>query len=200
MTRTLVVLTLLVGACDDGGDKDGGGALAWYTTCGDPACSGYSGPFEGVEACADEELGAACTEEGATCDPVDDCNALVICAAEDPKEQEGGCPISLRAAKQDIRYLSEADRAGLRDALLDVRLARYQYLDALPGAPDRLGFVIDDLPDGSPAVLPSGGRVDVYGFTSMTVAAVQAQQAELAALRAEVAALRAEVEALRTAP
>ena len=202
MTRTWTLAALLLGACDDGGGKDGetATALAWYMTCGDPACSGYSGPFEGVEACTDEELGAVCTEDGATCDPEDSCNALVICAAEDPKDQEGGCPISLRAFKRDIRYLSTDDRSALRDAVLGVKLARYQYKDALPGTPDRLGFLIDDQPTGSPAVLPSGRRVDVYGLTSMTVAAVQAQQAELDALRAEVAALRAEVEALRTAP
>ena len=39
-------------------------------TCGDPACSGYSGPIEGVPTCSEEGLveGDVCSEEGAVCD------------------------------------------------------------------------------------------------------------------------------------
>lgn len=50
---------------------------------------------------------------------------------------------------------------------------------------------------GSPAVLPSGGRVDLYGYTSMAVAALQVQEARLAAQAAELAAQRAQIGALK---
>ncbi len=69
--------------------------LSWYASCGDPACSTYAGPWEGVPLCADEgvALGDSCPDPDASCDPVDACNALWVCTAEDPHDQEGGCPI-----------------------------------------------------------------------------------------------------------
>lgn len=199
LPRTLLVLSLLP-ACVDKGDSGGetsAAPLLWYSTCGDPVCNTYSGPFQGVPLCTTEAEGATCTPEGATCDPVNDCNALLTCSTEDPKMQEGGCPISLRRYKEQIRYLSPEQRAAMADALMGVKLANYQYKGAEGATAERLGFLIDDLPVGSPAVLPDGGHVDVYGFTSMTVAAVQGQQAEIDALKAELAALRAEVAAMR---
>lgn len=54
----------------------------------------------------------------------------------------------------------------------------------------RLGFLIDDDP-ASPAVRPDGERVDLYGYTSLAIAALQEQQAEIDALKAEVEALKA---------
>lgn len=169
--------------------------LQWYTTCGDPACSGYGGPFDGVPLCADQVEGEACAAEGEQCDPEDDCNALLVCAAADPKDQTGGCPISRRAHKTEVSYLDpEGLRAAAKEAL-DLRLATWRYRGEA-GEQRRLGFVIDDAP-GSPAVRPDGERVDLYGYTSLALAALQAQQAEIEALRAELAALRAEVEACR---
>ena len=38
-----------------------GGALQWFTTCGDPVCRGHM-PREDVERCADQQVGAACAE------------------------------------------------------------------------------------------------------------------------------------------
>ncbi|MGH7896283.1 MAG: hypothetical protein ACREQL_16575, partial [Candidatus Binatia bacterium] len=52
-----------------------------------------------------------------------------------------------------------------------------------------LGFIIDDV-GTSPAVAADGGHVDLYGYTSMAVAAIQAQQKRIEALEREVAALR----------
>lgn len=98
---------------------------------------------------------------------------------------------SLRALKQDIAYLSEEDQSDCLDAVMRVQLARFRYRDGDPGTPQRLGFMIDDLPADSPAVAPDGRHVNLYGFTSMAVAALQSQQRELDALRAEVAALSA---------
>lgn len=196
MKTRLILLSLLAACVGSDKDESGGAKLQWYLGCGDPVCQGYTGPFEGVALCDDEVEGAACETEGETCDPVDDCNALLQCATEDPKKQTGGCPISLRRYKTDVAYLNAAERETLRQAVLSTRLARWRYKTAEPGSETRLGFLIDDQPGGSPAVLPDGQRVDLYGYTSMAVAALQAQQEEIAVLRAEIAALRARVEEL----
>jgi polyhydroxyalkanoate synthesis regulator phasin len=45
----------------------------------------------------------------------------------------------------------------------------------------------------------SGQRVDLYGYTSMTVAAVQVQAREIEVLRAEIDALRRQVDRLAAA-
>jgi hypothetical protein len=166
-------------------------ALQWYLDCGDPVCQGYTGPFDGVSACADlgVAVGDACTDEGLTCDPQDDCNALAICASEDPTQLTGGCPISLRRYKHAVHYLSEGERDAAARRLLAMRLASWRYTWEGDGPPAHLGFLIDDQP-GSPAVQPDGAHVDLYGYTSLAVAAVQAQQAEIDALKGEVEELR----------
>jgi hypothetical protein len=101
------------------------------------------------------------------------------------------CPISRRAAKRDIRYLDADDRRHLADQVLSLRLATYRYREPLPSAASHLGFVIDDVAGPSPSIASDGDHVDLYGYTSMAVAAIQQQAAEIAALRAEVASLRA---------
>ena len=104
------ILLLLLPACPPGEKPDdSAAATAWYFTCGDPACSGYSGPFDGVPLCTDETAGAACDSPDATCDPQDSCNALLVCASEDPTQQTGGCPISRARHKRDIVYLDPGD-------------------------------------------------------------------------------------------
>ena len=70
------------------------------------------------------------------------------------------------------------------------RFTRYRTESA--DAPARLGFLIDDV-GAAACVQATGQRVDLYGYTSMTVAAVQVQAGEIAQLRAELAALRLEV-------
>ncbi len=213
MRATLLGAALLLTACGDRDDTSAAGddthaetPLQWWMGCGDPVCQSYSGPFAGVSLCADlgVSVGDGCDAEAATCDPVDDCNALLICATEDPTEQPGGCPVSLRSSKTDIAYLGPSDLAAARDALLDVRLARWRYRWD-PPATERLGFIIDDQP-APVAIQPDGRHVDVYGYASLAVAAAQAQQAELndqaarlAAQEAELAALKAELAALRAA-
>ena len=95
-------------------------------------------------------------------------------------------------AKRDISYL---DDRGLDRLLADIRgmrLARYQYQDEAGRRRDHLGFIIDDVGD-SPAVTADGGHVDLYGYTSMAVAAIQAQQKRIDALEREVASLRREL-------
>ena len=56
-------------------------------------------------------------------------------------------------------------------------------------ATSRLGFIIEDV-EPSLSVDAPDDMVDLYGYTTMTVAALQAQARELAALRREVAGLK----------
>ncbi len=169
----------------------------WFFTCGDPVCQEYSGPTEGIALCTDEEAGAICTKEGETCDPVDDCNALLICTTEDPTAGAGGCPISKRAAKHDIQYLSDAERDAAAAQVLDMRLATWAYNGQPDGERAHLGFIIDDVGGTSPAVTPDGGHVDLYGYTSLTLAAVQSQEQRIRADEARIARLEAEIVELK---
>jgi hypothetical protein len=87
---------------------------------------------------------------------------------------------------------------------MSTRLATYRYKRPAPlgmGPDDapHLGFIIEDMPGGSAAVLPSRDRVDLYGYTSMTVASLQHQQREIDELRADLTRLRAENAALKRA-
>ncbi len=193
MRTLLPALALLLG-CPPGDKEDP--ELRWYTTCGDPACQAYTPEAHTNPPCESEAEGEICPAEGTGCDLQVDCNTELVCATEDPKAGEGGCPISLRAAKADIRYVDADARAALHDALVRVRLAEYRYAADADGK-RHLGFLIDDQPAGSPAVLPSGERVDLYGYTSMAVAALQEQEARLAAQDRRIAAQEAELAALR---
>ncbi len=182
----LALAAMLLGSCS-GTDTDTTPPAdpQWWTTCGDPVCNTYSGPFDGVPICAEEVEGEPCTDDGAQCDLQNDCNVFLRCSVADPKGGEYGCPISLAAAKKDINYLDEA---------LKLRLATWRYRTEADDAPVHLGFVIDDRPS-SPAVAADGGHVDLYAYTSLAIAAIQVQQAEIDALRAEIDALRKELQA-----
>jgi len=164
----------------------------WWTTCGDPVCSGYGGPFDGVPLCTEEQEGDPCAEEGGQCDLESDCNVFLSCAVADPKGGEGGCPISLASAKKDIRYLDRGTLESTADEALRLQLATWRYRDEANDARVHLGFVIDDRP-ASPAVAADGGHVDLYAYTSLAIAAIQVQQQEIDALRSEVDALRREL-------
>lgn len=183
--RALVLIALgLVQSC---GTEPSPPAL-WYFTCGDPVCRGYVP--SGVPACTSAQVaGAMCAPQDARCDPQDGCNRLLLCSRDDPTQRPGGCPISRASAKQDIRYLADADIDGRYAELRGLRLATYRYRDAGPASPKRLGFIIDD---GPPAVCIAGrgDSVDLYGYTSLTVAAVQAQARRIEQLEREVAELR----------
>ena len=201
--RWAPALALALACGDEQEDTSAQASLTWYTSCGDPACAGYSGPFDGLETCVDEVEGTACEVEGSACDLETACNNQLVCATEDPTAAPYGCPQSLARFKHRIQYLDDTERESARKQLLATRLATWAYKWDPPERRARLGFLIDDQPD-SPAVLADGQHVDLYGYTSLTVAAVQAQEAELASMRTELAetqaalaALRAEVAALR---
>jgi hypothetical protein len=105
-------------------------------------------------------------------------------------EEAGNCPMSTRAVKEDIRYLSPAEIDRVASETTAMRLANYRYSSPAFGAPGKhLGFIIEDSP-GVPAVSPSHRTVDLYGFASMLLATSQAQQRRIEALEREVARLR----------
>lgn len=159
-----------------------------YESCGDPVCQGWTP--KGLPGCGSFVAGDNCPValEGRQCDPGDACNTILQCDSSDPFA--GPCPISLRSAKHDIDYVSTDRRDDLAKDLMKFRLAEYTYNDDPSGA-RHLGFIIDDV-GASPAVAPNGQRVDVYGYTTMAVAALQQQQQEIELLKAEIAALKAE--------
>jgi hypothetical protein len=138
--------------------------------------------------------GAACSTENEECWPGGGCGVLLVCAKADPKSS--GCPISRARYKKDITYLPESELHRVHGDLMAMRLATWRYTSEPATAREHLGFIIDDSP-ASPAVAASGDQVDLYGYTSMAVAAAQVQDKRLDALERELQALREEVGALR---
>lgn len=166
--------------------------LQWFSTCGDPVCRGWSGQ-SGLPLCTTQAEGQACDSTGDGCDPKSDCNSVLVCADHDPKQS--GCPISSRRFKTEIHYLESAELAELAQSVDQIRLASYVYKSD-PHAVRQLGFIVEDNA-GTPAVQLERSRVDLYGYTSMAVAAVQTQNKRVAALESEIGALRAELALVR---
>ena len=137
--------------------------------------------FDGVPYCASNRpsVGDPCTS-GDPCaiTPADECGqTLLACNGTAWQVNMETCPISTARAKRDINYLGQDDILRLRDALLGVKLATYKYKLGDPS--EHLGFIIEDMQAGSPAVLASRERVDLYGYLSMAVAAIQQQQRQI---------------------
>lgn len=97
--------------------------------------------------------------------------------------------LSRRAFKKDIDYVPDAERAELARDALAIPLARYRYKTEPESQSRHLGFIIDDQPAECPAVAADGTHVDLYGYTSMLLAAVQEQQKQIDALKKQVDAL-----------
>jgi hypothetical protein len=187
-----------VAACEAGRCvvRDGtAAATKWYFTCGDPVCRGYTGG-SGLPKCTTEKAGNACPTADAKCDPQDSCNRLLVCSVQDPTQQPGGCPISRRDAKGEIKYLGPSELERLREELLGMKLATWRYKH--DPARERLGFIIEDQPPASPAVDPGRALVDLYGYASLAVATIQTQAKEIEALRRELAEVKRALE--RRAP
>lgn len=136
-------------------------------------------------------MGTSCTTEGQTCavEQPGECGQHVLACQQGQWTLSGGqCPVSSARFKQDIAYLDEAHAEALREELMRVKLATYRYRSPDPST--HLGFIIEDMPPGSPAVLPSRDRVDLYGYLSMAVATLQRQEKALAELKQEVARMK----------
>jgi hypothetical protein len=193
--RVMALCALLMGCGGDGvpsgGAADlstGGGSYKWYLTCGDPVCRGHTPT--GVTACTTQVAGQSCATLGDQCDPSNMCNALLQCSATDPRMNPGGCPISRRQYKADIEYLNHAQLARYADELLKLPLATYRYKEGPPAR--HLGFILED---AGPSAAADGERdmVDLYGYTSMAVAALKVQAQQIDELRTEVSALKKEL-------
>jgi hypothetical protein len=175
--------------------------MLWYQTCGDPVCRGHVVDPNIPPCDADMMAGGPCAHPGELCDFGDECGAELLCTDSDPRMQAGGCPISKRAFKDDIRYLPSTEVDARAAALLEVKLAEYRYKTEAEGGTPHLGFIIDDGVPGA-ALRPTRDQVDLYGYTTLAVAAVQAQARQIEQMRAEMAELRALVveQAQRCAP
>jgi hypothetical protein len=101
----------------------------------------------------------------------------------------GNGTISRRAYKDDIHYVDEKERAALARQALEIQLAHYRYKAEPEKSSGHLGFIIDDQPDPSPAVHADRTHVDEYGYTSMLLATVQEQQAQIAELKSRLESL-----------
>ena len=71
-----------------------------------------------------------------------------------------------------------------------MKIAEWQYTKETSHHKEHLGFIIDDNPN-SPAVHANGEQVDLYGYTSMAVVAIQQQQAQIERLEKRIAELEA---------
>jgi hypothetical protein len=100
--------------------------------------------------------------------------------------------VSRAKYKEHIHYIDAAERVRLAEKLLAVPLATYRYKG---DSRTNLGFIIEDI-EPSVAVFAERDSVDLYGYTSMTVATLQTQAAQIEALQAELALLRAEMKKL----
>jgi len=136
-------------------------------------------------------LGAACAPEGKFCSYDCEANMARECmgAVWVERSAPGGCPISRRRAKRDIEYLSPSELDRLARDVAHLPLATFEYVDPALAGRRRLGFILEDAP-GSFAVDPERSQVDLYGYTSLVLAASQAQARRIEALEREVRALR----------
>lgn len=182
-----------IGGCPDPGEE---GDLQWVAACGPPVVRVDGEPCpESVKRCTSEQLGEPCSERWATCCEAesdctgDICNAGLLCNTEPPWT----CPISRRRYKQDIEYLGPTALAQLHDALLAVRLATFRYKREAPAAAPHLGFIIEDV-EPSPSVDSAHDMVDLYGYLSMAVGAIQVQAKQIESLQHEVRDLRRELQ------
>jgi hypothetical protein len=170
--------------CTNGPVTQCGGDFTWHcaTPNADAACPA------GIPL-----LGSACTTANKTCTYACGTGGARLCKNGAWYAADGGpCPVSARRAKKNIVYLGAIERDRIARELAAFKLATYEYRDKTLAGKRHLGFIIDDVPD-SPAVDRDGNMVDLYGYASMLVAAVQAQGEEIARLKAELARLKARV-------
>jgi len=177
----------------------GGSGGAIVRSCA-PTCDRCLGVCCGAGCCAPGEW---CDTSGATevcrCNNGDACTNGQTCSASLGGPGICGticcggggnpCPVSRRIFKRDITPVDDPALQQLYAELRRIQLTTYQYKQDPPSAPRRLGFIIDDTKTPYP-INPDGNTVDLYGYMSMAVAAIQVQSREIEALRHEVARLK----------
>jgi hypothetical protein len=178
---------------DGGGTGPCPGTPQWYRTCGYPLCTADAGTADAGSPCdSGQQVGKQCDTLGQQCDPGIGCGIVLVCATSDPTK--GGCPISRRSAKNDIRYLTAPELEEAANKALAVPLAHFRYKDEAISRGPHLGFIIEDVGSIEGVDAPSG-TVDLYGYTSLVLAAVQLQAHEIERLQARVRQLELEVDA-----
>jgi hypothetical protein len=177
--------------CNGGSCVPAAAGNRWFLTCGDPVCRGHQAQ-PGIARCDGQVLGDPCRAPGQQCDPVDDCNALLVCTDMDPRM--GPCPISKAEFKKDIEYLTTPERDRLAATVQGLKLAKWHYHNESGAQKPHLGFMIEA---GVPpeALRRSLDQVDLYGYTTLAIAALQAQAEEITRLKAELEALKARLDA-----
>lgn len=180
-----------------------GGLVCTCTSCPNPypVCMEVDPPVWACEAPnADEtcpvgqpNLGTACAMDAQVCDYGCEPGERRVCEGGvwTPSSQPGGCPMSTRRAKREIEYLDGPDVDALAAQVQHTRLATYEYIDPALSGRRHLGFIIEDQP-ASYSVDPERSQVDLYGYTSMLVAAIQTQERRIQALERELSRLRVE--------
>jgi hypothetical protein len=138
-------------------------------------------------------LGQPCSEENKKCTYHCGTDGARVCKGKVWTAAMGSpCPISSRRAKREISYLSPEQAAAIARRTLKVKLATYLYRDPAQGRGRQLGFILEDVGQ-SYAGDPGEGRVNLYGYTSMLLVTVQAQQRAIDGLRRELRDLKARV-------
>jgi hypothetical protein len=104
---------------------------------------------------------------------------------------------SSRTLKSGVEPVSDADRAAMAEAVEDLRVVRFRYLDD-PGGKQHVGLIAEEAP--AEMVDAAGRAVRLPETVAYLVAANQELSADNKELRDELAALRRDVEALRASP
>ncbi|WP_394848335.1 hypothetical protein LZC95_12840 [Pendulispora brunnea] len=103
-----------------------------------------------------------------------------------------GMGMSSREVKEEIAYLDDVARKHLADEVMALRLANYRYREgvATPYPTDHrcLGIIVEDTAADAPFVVERK-QVDIYGFASAILAALQEQQQTIARLERQLAEL-----------
>lgn len=136
---------------------------------------------------ASPRFGDVCSQEGLNCEyGCNSPNGAVTCRSG--VWQRGSfdnCPMSTRALKRDIEYVSATEADALAAQVRATRLATYEYTIPSMAGRRRLGFILENQP-ASFAADPERSQVDLYGYTSLLVAAVQSQARQIETLQRQV--------------
>ena len=142
-----------------------------------------------------DRAGSGGQTQNAFCDASEDSLASAPCSDSHRSLVAG--PSSSRRSKEDVAYVSASALEKLSEAALDIRLATFRYKGG--DGSRHLGFIIEDSP-AIPASDVAHGRVDLYGYTSMALAALQLQARHLEQIELEIDVLSNAVEALGGKP
>jgi hypothetical protein len=202
---------------DSGPGKDGGpgndsgpgndGSPGNDSGCPDGGCAQFTGDCTNSkcgtnEVCVMKTAGVQNTHQCyplPTCGPCQgkatcECVGACACGTNQCTATTAGItctgPVSRREFKTDIDYVSDEEQRELARETLQTNLAEYRYKTEPESSKRHLGFIIDDMPAGSPAVDGDGTHVDLYGYTTMLVATVKEQQKQIDQLQKQVDQLK----------